>query len=341
MNRFFLVSSLISLLVISPIAQEKSPCGNVRKKAEPRAYLNCSDKILYDKEINTYVLEKDGFTPFNGTCQTYNRNGYVLEELTCIDGKRNGIDNSYFGSGCLQSTQSYILGIQNGPQKVFYDSTGQLRAEENYLNGKLHGRVCNFSRYGDTLRYLNYHEAVPDGEQREYYPNGKLAKVSHYVKGLIDGMHITYSTEGKVESLLSYKKGKNNGKWVYFADNGKEIGIQNWLMGQKNGEFKSLSDNGIILVQGSFDKGIAIGEHLVNNEKGKLIHQTIYDKKGVRQYEMEIDEFGDKKVLFDINKTKTETALENEDDNPEDISKKEEKKRKKKRKKERRKQEKE
>jgi hypothetical protein len=96
-----------------------------------------------------------------------------------------------------------------------------------------------------------------------------------------------------------------------------------------------------VLTKGSFKKDIAVGEHIENNEKGKLIHQTIYDKKGVKQYEMKIDEYGDKKVLFDINNAKTETGIQNEDDNPENIGKKEEKKREKKRKKERRKKEKE
>ena len=51
---------------------------------------------------------------------------------------------------------------------------------------------------------------------------------------------------------------------------------------------------------------------------------------------MKIDEYGDKKVIYDINNTKTETGIQNEDDNPENIGKKEQKQRDKKRKKERR-----
>jgi antitoxin component YwqK of YwqJK toxin-antitoxin module len=336
-----LTSLFLTVVTFLSVAQEKSPCGNVRKKAEPKVYLNCTDKIMFDQEINTYVLEKDGFTPFNGTCQTYNRSGYVLEELTCINGKRDGIDNSYFGSGCIQSTQSHILGIQNGPQKVFFDTTGQLRVEKNYLNGKLHGRHCEFSRYGDTLLYLNYSDGIPDGEQREYYPDGKMSKVTHYKKGLLEGTHLTFNPEGKLEASLAYKEGKKNGKWVYYSDNGKEIGIQNWLLGQKNGEFTSMTEEGTVITKGSFKKDVAVGEHIENNEKGKLIHQTIYDKKGVKQYEMKIDEYGDKKVLFDINNAKTVTGIVTEDDNPENIGKKEKKKQQKKRKKERLKKDKE
>ncbi|NBX38490.1 MAG: toxin-antitoxin system YwqK family antitoxin [Flavobacteriia bacterium] len=330
------VSVLFLVTSLTLFSQEKSPCGNVHKKAEPKAFLNCFDQIMYDEEINTYVLAKDGFTLFDGTCQSYNRSGFVIDELTCKKGKRDGVDNSYFSSGCIQSTQSYIIGIKNGPQKVFFDTTGQLRREENFLNGKLNGRVCEFSRYGDTLVYLNYSNDIPDGEQREYYPDGKIAKVTRYKKGLLEGLHLNFGQNGKLTSSLAYKEGKNNGKWVYYADNGKEIGIQNWLMGQKNGDFITQNDEGIILLKGTFKKDVPIGEHIENNEKGKLIHQTLYDKKGIRQYEMKIDEYGDKKVIYDINNTKTETGIQNEDDNPENIGKKEQKQRDKKRKKERR-----
>ena len=85
-----------------------------------------------------------------------------------------------------------------------------------------------------------------------------------------------------------------------FNSNGKEAGIEMWTMDQKDGDFITYNDEGLILAKSTFKKDLAVGEHLVNDEKGKTIHQTIYDKKGAKQYEMEIDEYGDKKVLFDI-----------------------------------------
>ena len=332
-----------TILILQVHHAQKSPCGNLHKKAQPRVYLNCLDQIMYDEEINTYVLAKDGDTPFNGTCQSYNRSGFVLEELSFKNGKRDGVDTSYFSSGCVQSTQGYIIGIKNGAHKVFYDTTGQLRKEENYQDGKYHGRVCEFNYYGDTLLYMNYNQGIPDGEQREYYQDGKIASVSNYKKGLINGIHFKYSMNGKLESKLSYKDGKHNGKWTYYSESGKEIGIQNWLMGQKNGEFSKTSEQGVVLSKGEFKKDVPVGEHIENDEKGKLIHQTIYDKKGVKQYEMMMDEYGEKKVLFDINKTEIKDAngIQSNDDNPENITKKDEKVQKRKRKKERKTKEKE
>jgi len=288
-------------IISSVFGQVKSPCGNIRKKSEPRRCLNCYDQVSYDEEINTYVLTKDGFTPFNGTCQTWNRSGYVLEELTCTNGKRDGIDTSFYGSGCVQSTQGYILGIKNGKHQVFFDSTGQLRKEENYLNGKLHGLVQEYNRSGDTLLYMNYALDIPHGIQRTYYPDGKRFKVISYKNGLLDGSHLTYTAEGKLELKLSYKEGK-------------------------------------ILKQGTYKKNIAIGEHNVFDSKGKLIHQTTYDKKGVKTYEMEVDEYGDQKVLYAASGPAKPAGIE-EDDDPKNIEPVNEKKNKRKKRKERRKKE--
>ena len=325
-------------IISSVFGQVKSPCGNIRKKSEPRRCLNCYDQVSYDEEINTYVLTKDGFTPFNGTCQTWNRSGYVLEELTCTNGKRDGIDTSFYGSGCVQSTQGYILGIKNGKHQVFFDSTGQLRKEENYLNGKLHGLVQEYNRSGDTLLYMNYAQDIPHGVQRTYYPDGKRFKVISYKNGLLDGSHLTYTAEGKLELKLSYKEGKKDGVFIFYHDNEKEAGKETWSLDLKNGEFITYNEEGKILKQGTYKKNVAVGEHNVFDVKGKLIHQTIYDKKGIKTYEMEVDEYGDQKVLYSTTGPAKPSGIE-EDDDPKNIEPANDKKNKRKKRKERRKKE--
>ena len=136
---------LLIVLFSTANSQVKSPCGNVKKKADPKKYLNLYDQVSFDQEINTYVLTKDWYTPFNGTGQTWNRGGFVLTEITCINGKRDGSDTSYYSSGCIKAIEKHIIGIKNGPQQFFYDSTGQLNKEETYLNGKLNGVSKEFN----------------------------------------------------------------------------------------------------------------------------------------------------------------------------------------------------
>lgn len=335
-NRFYLI--LLGCLISgsSLLAQSVSPCGNKKVMAQTKVYLNCYDKIQYDEEINTYVLAKDGYSPFTGTCQTWNRGGFLIEQITCKNGKRDGKDTSYYASGCIQSVQDYVIGIKNGPQLVFYDSTGQLQKEINYSMDKLNGPSKEFNRNGDTVMSSNYKLDIPEGLQRTYYPSGKCYKIVQYKDGLLNGAHKTFNQEGGTEIFLNYKDGKKNGKCVYYHPNGKEASISFYEMGLRNGVFTDFNEEGTLVSKGEFKKDIRIGEHVENDDKGKLIHQTIFDKKGIRQYEMKMDEYGEKQVLFDINKIKTEGDKSgvSQDDDPKNINIKEEKKQKKRRKKE-------
>ena len=101
---------------------------------------------------------------------------------------------------------------------------------------------------------------------------------------------------------------------------------------------EGFNEEGKILKQGTYKKNIAIGEHNVFDSKGKLIHQTTYDKKGVKTYEMEVDEYGDQKVLYAASGPAKPAGIE-EDDDPKNIEPVNEKKNKRKKRKERRKKE--
>lgn len=337
MKLFLAISSWC--LTFSLVSQTLSPCGNPKKKAEPKSCMNLYDQVSYDQEINTYVLTKDWYTPLNGKAQTWNRSGFVLEEITCINGKRDGTDTSYYSSGCIKAIQRHIIGIKNGTQLFFFDSTGQVNSEETYFNGKLNGPKKEFNRNGDTLLFMNFLNDIRDGIQREYYVDGKPASIISYKNGLLDGPHLTFNKEGKVEVSLNYKEGKKHGLNKYFYSNGKDAGVEHWNLGQKDGEFIVYNEAGIVITKSNFKKDKPIGEQIENDEKGKTIHQTLYDKKGNKTYEMEVDEYGDKKVLFDINKNENTSGIQ-EDDDPHDITAKDEKKRKRVKKKERRKKEK-
>lgn len=320
LSKFYLLIgfSVWSILIQS---QSLSPCGNKKKIGEPKKYVNCYDKVGYDEEQNIYVLAKDRVTPFDGTCQSCYRNGLVMEQITARQGKRDGTDTSYYSSGCIQSIQTFVVGIQHDKVSIYFDSTGKIMKEVGFYMGKKNGTTIEYSRTGDTLVYINYLNENLNGEQREYDAEGNFYKSVFYVNGLLDGPHKTYDNQGKLEMFLNYKEGKKHGKWTYYHPNGKEAKIEYWDQGLKNGVFSMMDDKGTILFKGEFKKNIPVGEHIENNEKGKLIHQILFDKKGIKQYEMVVDEYGEKKILYDKSKenpAKT-TSLGEEDDNPEDI----------------------
>jgi len=218
-------------------AQVPEPCKATRTACPAKNVNNCQDKVAFDEQRNIYLLRKDFATPYSGTCTSCYSNFLVEEKLYFENGKREGRDTSYYRTGCIQAIQEYHLGLQNGSTIIYYDSTQWKQFEIWYKNGALDGPSIQFVRneQQDTLTLKNYANGKLNGQQRTYYNNGKLRKVSHYNNGLLDGQMYTLTEKGTKESLLNYKNGKKNGVWTYYFDSGKTARIENWKDGKKNG----------------------------------------------------------------------------------------------------------
>ena len=299
--RYFLY--LLPILAQTFLAHaQTSPCGNKLVYGDPTRYLNCYEKVAYDEVQNVYLLRRDLSTPFDGTCEVCTRGGLLIERISVKMGKRDGVDTSYTSNGCISSVQSYTVGIPNGTFLFFNDTTGMLEREENYQMGKKHGPTKQYYRSGKLYSSLNYNFKIPDGPQLYYFEDGTLMRKDMYNKGVMDGLQVVNGPNGKPISETNYKLGKKHGKTTYYADAGAIIGVENWYEGKRNGLFEKYNEAGTLLSRREFNKEIPVGEHFENDAKGRMIHQIKYDKKGVRLYEMEIDEYGDKKVLYDANK---------------------------------------
>ena len=132
------------LVTSSLVGQKQGPCYAKKRMCDRRVYIDAYDKIAFDEESETYLLKSDYRTRFEGTCETCYRNNVLMERITIKNGKRDGSDTSFFKSGCIQSIQSHTLGIKNGKFLVFYDSTGRIASESNYLAGKKKWGICEF-----------------------------------------------------------------------------------------------------------------------------------------------------------------------------------------------------
>jgi antitoxin component YwqK of YwqJK toxin-antitoxin module len=298
MTKFF---QLIFCLSNSSLlfSQVISPCGDSIRKCDLRKVKNCYDFLAFDDQKNKYVLKRDYATPYTGKCATCHRNGNLEESLNIVDGYRDGIDTSYFESGCPQSIQAYSMGKLNGKSTVYFKS-GRKEREINHVNNQLQGRYILFddNESNDTIELHTYKNNQMDGVQKYYYVGSKLGKIVYYKAGLQDGLHITYTDSGKVEMRLNYKQGKKDGKWTYFYESGKEAHIENWDMGLKNGEFKTMDEKGMLLQQAFYQDNLPIGKHVEYYPDGKLKYQAIYTNKSEKLEEFSIDQYGVKTEIF-------------------------------------------
>jgi antitoxin component YwqK of YwqJK toxin-antitoxin module len=291
---------LLVLLSTNAQAQVPEPCKSTRQVCPRSNVKYCHESVAFDEEHNLYLLRKDYATPYNGTCVSCFPSFTIEEKLNFVNGRRQGTDTSFYQSGCLQSIQSYQIGLQDGPTYVFYDSTNRVQYEIWYQAGQLNGPSIQFSRNAraDTLMYKHYKSGKLDGPQRTYLPNGKLRKISNYREGLAEGAQITYNASAQKESELFFKAGKKHGTWTYYFDSGQTARTETWKDGKKNGLFVSYNELGKVLSSEKYAMDLPIGLHQTFYADGKLKYSCSYSNKGEKLEEYVIDQYGVKKQLF-------------------------------------------
>lgn len=201
--------------------------------------IDCNEKLEFDEGSNTLFSKSSG-SPYSGTCETCHSNGILEHRITFVNGKENGMDTTYYESGCMMVVRNHISGKENGLWTFYYDSTQRIAWEMNYLNGQKHGKQVFMNAKGDTTLLENYSNGVLNGIKKTYYPKSKPEKVVNYANGVFNGLFITYNKEGKMLQSVNYKQGKKDGACTYYYDDGVLMRTENWSMDAKNGEFKTL-----------------------------------------------------------------------------------------------------
>lgn len=263
--------------------------------------VDCNEKLEYDQDADLVYSGNFG-KPFTGRCETCHGNGTLERRITFVNGKQNGIDTSYYPTGCIQSIQNTILGEPNGQWLLFYDSTYLLAWEMNYQAGEKHGKHIFFNRTtetdSDTTKWENYSNGLLHGTKRTYYPGSKIKREVNYSNGVMDGAFKEYNDKGIITLDLIYKDGKKNEEAKYFFDDGTLLKTENWTMNVKNGDFKVYFYQGNIQTEETYKKGVRVGWFKEYYPDGSTKHKILFDKKGVRVEEHKYDEQGRETYAF-------------------------------------------
>lgn len=300
--------------------------------------VDCNSDLTYDEGTNTvYKMNTDQSNyagsnkPFNGTCESCYMNGRVERRVTFVDGKENGLDTTYYESGCPQIVRSLVQGVDHGTWYYYFDSTGYdgnpglMAWEMNYYMGEKHGKHIFFKLNRqdpqrlrlDTTRWENYDHGQLDGWKRTYHDNGVLKREVKYDHGIYNGPFRIYNNERVVIEEINYKNGEKDQECKYYYDDGTLLRTENWDEGVKHGEFKTYYYQGHIQVSETYKKGKKEGwfETFYPDQSPK--NRSLY-KKDVLIEEHRYDEHGRETYSFG---TPTSTGAE-DDEMPEQGKKK-------------------
>lgn len=293
---FFLFFGFLLFTTQSCFSQ-KPPCYKKKKICNFQYLTNCYEKVAFDSVTQLYFSRQNFGVPFDGSCATCHRNGVVEQEITIVEGRRNGTDTSYYASGCPFSSQSFLLGKPHGISKTYFDSTNRVKSIIEHYMGSVNGAFITFDFNGDTLKLQEYEANLPNGVKKEYYTASVLKKITHYKMGLLHGCQTKYSENGNKQLAISYFEGKKDNVWTYYFDNQEIARIEGWDKGIKEGSFITYNATGTIINERYYKKGKPIGIHKEFYLDGREKHTMFYSKKGVIEEEYAFDDYGVKQII--------------------------------------------
>lgn len=196
------------------------------------------DGVTYDQKTNE---------PVTGIIADYYDSGELAEKIALVSGIPNGVYESYFKNGALQSkvmyevyddgrTKRYVEsyhyngllkekvrfedGKKEGLFEAFYES-GQLEARRNFVNGEEQGLSEIYHSNGQLAQSVVFLDGQEDGERKSYGIDGHLTATALFKNGIKEGMSKEYYPNGSLKSKAMYLDGCVSGfSEVYFADGG-------------------------------------------------------------------------------------------------------------------------
>ena len=141
------------------------------------------DKLQRDKNGDELAYAPNEQTPYSGRAKKMHSNGQIKSLVKYKDGKRDGLDASWYENGQKQWEGNYKDGKRDGLDASWY-SNEQKELEANYKDGK------------------------QDGLETGWYQNGQKEYEGNWKDGEQDGLWIFYNEDGTEKSRLTFKDGE-------------------------------------------------------------------------------------------------------------------------------------
>ena len=235
---------------------------------------------IYDRKgqfarIETYkngIIQEEYTNQVLDVQKKIDKDGKIKSIESFSNGKKQGIFKEYGTKGEIISSVVYENDIKvgegiitgsgkyKGKWKIYY-TTGELKAEGEYLNGYKDGKWKYYFLTGELEQEGIYKKNLVSGEWIWYFKNGSVKRQEYYRKGREDGRSIEYSEEGGIINNGNYVDGLRTGDWFITIGDHEEKG--EYIDDDKNGKWKSfyLKTNNIYF-EGEYSQGVALKKHI-------------------------------------------------------------------------------
>ena len=180
-SRLLLVSS--SMIVLGCVSDNSNTAVSDCSKSFDGIEISMEQMDL-DKKTGLYKYRD---IPFTGIAIRKNNNNNVIESMSLISGKRNGLHSKWFDSGVLSFEVQYTNGLRDGISKTWWVN-GNLRSQYSYEKDALQGKQFQYYQSGLPFKELTFVKGKEDGMQKSWRENGKLYNNYEAKNGRIFGL---------------------------------------------------------------------------------------------------------------------------------------------------------
>jgi antitoxin component YwqK of YwqJK toxin-antitoxin module len=210
-------------------------------------------------------------------------------------------------------------GRKQGYWKV-YDSTGELKFEGNYADGKPIGKFTYYYGNGVVKAEVINQDSGRISHIRMYHPNAKLMATGKYVNQKKDSTWFYYNQEdGSLASEEIYLNTLKEGEWKTYYPGGQVMEVTVYHNDIKEGPWKQYFSDGSLKSECNYVNDLLEGLYVIHHLNGKVEISGTYvhsQKDGVWVYlsdigEMEAKETYDMGNLVKREEMKTEGPPKN------------------------------
>lgn len=226
--------------------------------------------------------------------------GMIIRDETGMTKTRKIIKKKIFWTASKQLAQEIWYDIANGNTEPFkqinYDKSGKILQTINENDFEKYGReisngvVYNYyfqNKFAVAVKSkTNYKNGQKNGEEIQYFPNGKVLKIVKYSDGEEQGDQVEYNSDGSIKAKRIYKNGQpfeGNFDERFASD----LFInQNYNNGLIEGEAIVKDESGNIVAKGIYKDGKPFNGTFVvktENEQNELISVSGYKKNGIQK----------------------------------------------------------
>jgi antitoxin component YwqK of YwqJK toxin-antitoxin module len=193
---------------------------------------NCADRVVESSLVERLgvTYEINTHTPFTGVVSDYHNNGQLKYTKPYIDGKLQGLVQTYFPvkddtpegaieRGPLKSQVNFVAGEKDGFSQ-YYFKNGQLESNEHFTGGLQNGVQLIYLKSGILRSRKYFTDGKADGLQETYHNNGQLSVRWNLKEEVKHGPSEEYYQSGQLKYRVQYVDGK-----VFYTEKYSKTGI--------------------------------------------------------------------------------------------------------------------